>query len=57
MDGQDEAEWLRHAITRLRTALRFSSNPRAESILRELITEAERRLAVLADRPEPPKEM
>ena len=44
---QDEVSWLRHRIVRMRTILRFAKEARAESGLRELIAEAETRLAAL----------
>jgi hypothetical protein len=54
MTLQDEAVWLRYRIIRMRTALRFAMSPEVESILRELIADAEARLAMLeteADKP------
>jgi len=47
MDFEDEYTWLRHRVLRLRTILRFVSDSRAESGLRELIAEAEKRLEQL----------
>jgi hypothetical protein len=44
---EDEASWLRHRIVRMRTVLRFAKDPRAEAGLRELIADAEARLAAL----------
>jgi hypothetical protein len=52
---EDEVSWLRHRIVRMRTILRFAKDPRAESGLRELIADAETRLAALeAKRPSAP---
>ena len=49
---EDEVSWLRHRVVRMRTILRFAKDPRAESGLRELIADAETRLAALeAKRP------
>jgi hypothetical protein len=49
---EEEVAWLRHRIVRTRTVLRFAKDPRAESGLRELIADAETRLAeVEAKRP------
>jgi hypothetical protein len=48
-----EAKWLRKSIIRLRAALRFAKEPRVETILREVIADAEDRLAEL-ERPEAP---
>jgi len=47
MDSDDEPTWLRPRIIRLRTALRFTKEPRVETILREFIADAEERLCVL----------
>jgi hypothetical protein len=44
MELEDEPTWLRHRVARLRAALRFATEPRVESILRELIADAEERL-------------
>ena len=44
---EDEVSWLRHRIMRMRTILRFAKDPRTEAGLRELITDAEARLAAL----------
>jgi hypothetical protein len=52
---QAEADWLRKSIIRLRAALRFAREPRVETILREVIADAEDRLSVL-ERPEQPKQ-
>jgi hypothetical protein len=48
-----EAGWLRKSIIRLRAALRFAKEPRVEAILREVIADAEDRLAAL-EQPEHP---
>lgn len=48
-----EADWLRKSIIRLRAALRFARELRVETILREVIADAEARLATL-ERPELP---
>jgi hypothetical protein len=49
---EDEMSWLRHRIMRMRTILRFAKDPRIEAGLRELIADAEARLAALeAKRP------
>jgi hypothetical protein len=45
-----DAEWLRRTVIRLRTALRFAREPRTETILREVIADAEDRLAALEPR-------
>jgi hypothetical protein len=42
-----EPTWLRKRIQRLRMAMRFAKDPRTETILREVITEAEERLIAL----------
>jgi hypothetical protein len=47
MDLDDEPNWLRPRIIRLRTALRFTEEPRVETILREFIADAEERLSAL----------
>ena len=47
MDFEDEYTWLRHRVLRLRTILRYVKDSRAESGLRELIGEAEKRLEQL----------
>ncbi len=44
MERPDEASWLRYRTMRLRIALRYVESPRVESILRELIADAEDRL-------------
>jgi hypothetical protein len=44
---EDEVSWLRHRIMRMRTILRFAKDPRTEAGLRELISDAEARLAAL----------
>jgi hypothetical protein len=48
---EDEASWLRARVIRLRVALRFTKDPRAETILREVIADAEDRLAALDQPP------
>jgi len=50
---EDEVTWLRHRIVRMRTILRFAKDPRTEAGLRELIGEAEARLAALQARSKP----
>jgi hypothetical protein len=45
-----DAEWLRRTVIRLRTAVRFAREPRTETILREVIADAEDRLAALEPR-------
>jgi hypothetical protein len=47
IDLEDEEPWLRGCIIRLRTLLRFAKDTRVEDGLKELITEAERRLEQL----------
>jgi hypothetical protein len=47
---EDDVSWLRHQISRMRTILRFAKDPRTEAGLRELIAEAEARLAALEER-------
>jgi hypothetical protein len=46
MELQDEATWLRNRIVRMRLAFRFATEPQVESILRELIADAEDRHGV-----------
>jgi hypothetical protein len=56
MTSQDEVIWLRYRVMRMRTALRFAMSPEVESILRELITDGEARLAILeAQKDEQPR--
>jgi hypothetical protein len=43
-DLEAEESWLRKRIVRLRTVLRYTSDPRADVILREVIADAETRL-------------
>jgi hypothetical protein len=50
IDLEDEETWLRHRIVRMRTVLRFAKDPRAEAGMRELIGDAEARLAALEAR-------
>jgi hypothetical protein len=50
---EDEVTWLRHRIVRMRTILRFAKDARTEAGLRELIGEAEARLAALEARSKP----
>jgi len=47
MEFEDETTWLRHRVLRLRTILRYAKDSRAESGLRELIAEGEKRLEQL----------
>jgi len=47
MEFEDESTWLRHRVLRLRTILRYAKDSRAETGLRELIAEAEKRLEQL----------
>jgi hypothetical protein len=54
MSASGEAVWVRKNIIRLRTALRFAKEPRTETILREVIADAEDRLADL-EQPEHPR--
>jgi hypothetical protein len=51
-----DAEWLRRTIIRLRAALRFAKEPRTETILREVIADAEDRLAEAESPREPSKQ-
>jgi hypothetical protein len=44
---ESDAEWLRRTVIRLRAALRFAREPRTETLLREVIADAEDRLAEL----------
>jgi hypothetical protein len=44
---EDELAWLRHRVMRMRTILRFAKDPRVEAGMRELISDAEARLAAL----------
>jgi hypothetical protein len=46
-DLEPEEIWVRHRLRRLRTIPRYAKEPRVESGLRELITEAEERLNLL----------
>ena len=48
---EHEAHWLRARVIRLRAALRFTQEPRVDVILREVIGDAEDRLAALDQRP------
>jgi hypothetical protein len=48
---EDEVAWLRARVIRLRVALRFTKDPRVEVILREVIADAEDRLAALDQPP------
>jgi hypothetical protein len=48
---EDEVPWLRARVIRLRVALRFTKDPRVEVILREVIADAEDRLAALDQPP------
>jgi hypothetical protein len=47
MEMETEEAWLRHHILRLRTLLRFANVPSVETGLKELIAEAEQRMAAL----------
>jgi hypothetical protein len=53
MELEDEYSWLRHRVIRLRTILRYVTDPKAETGLRELIAEAEQRLEQLEVRAKP----
>jgi hypothetical protein len=57
VEFEEEEIWLRHRVGRLRAALRLAKEPRVEAILRELIIDAEKRLALIeeanAKRPPP----
>ncbi len=44
MDFEPEEVWLRHRVIRMRTILRYATEPRVENGLRQLIAEAEERL-------------
>jgi hypothetical protein len=48
---EDEPTWLRRRVIRLRAALRFAKEARTETILREVIAEAEQRLSALEGQP------
>jgi hypothetical protein len=50
MDIEPEYTWLLHRVMRLRTILRYVKDPKAEAGLRELITDAEKRLEQLEAR-------
>jgi hypothetical protein len=54
MTFQDETIWLRYRIMRMRTALRFAMSREVENILRELIADAEARLAMLQGQADEP---
>ena len=47
MDWQDEEQWLRGVIIRLRTVLRFTKDDRVDAGLKDIIGDAERRLEQL----------
>jgi hypothetical protein len=47
MTMEAEPTWLRKRIIRLRMAMRFAKDPRTETILRDVIAEAEERLIAL----------
>jgi hypothetical protein len=47
LDLEPEEIWLRHRLRRLRTIFRYTTEPRVESGLRELIADAEERLDLL----------
>ena len=47
MPLENEQTWLTHRLKRLRMILRFATDPRIEDPLRELIGDAEVRLAAL----------
>jgi hypothetical protein len=49
LDTGDEQAWLQHHVMRLRLALRFVKSRQTEAILKEVITDAEARLASLTD--------
>lgn len=49
-EPEEEERWLRFFIYRLRAVLRYAKTPAVQVVLRELITEAERRLAQLEAR-------
>ncbi len=50
MDLESEVTWLRHRVIRLRTILRYAKEPRVESMLWQLIAEAEERLERLQEK-------
>ena len=50
MELEAEETWLRKRIIRLRTILRYASDPRTEAGLREFIADAEHRLEMLQNR-------
>jgi hypothetical protein len=47
MELENERDWLRHRVMRMRTALRFAMSPEVTNILHELIADAEARLSTL----------
>ena len=47
MAFQEEDNWLRYRVMRMRTALRFAISPEVQNILRELIADGEARLLAL----------
>jgi hypothetical protein len=47
LELEDEQEWLRYRVIRMRMALRFAMSPEVATVLRELIADAEQRLAAL----------
>jgi hypothetical protein len=47
MEWEEENIWLRRRIIRLRPLLRYAKDPRAVTILKEFIAEAEQRLEML----------
>ena len=50
MKPENDAARLRYRVQRMRAALRLAMNPEVESILRELITDAEEQLLALEHR-------
>jgi hypothetical protein len=54
VESEDEETW-RHRIEHLRTLLRFATGSPVEAALRQLIAEAEQRLAALQEQQETPR--
>ena len=50
MEWEDEEPWLRRVIIRLRTLLRFAKDDRVDAGLKDIVADAERRLAELQRR-------
>jgi hypothetical protein len=49
LDTSEDQAWFQHHVMRLRLALRYAKSRQTEAILKEVITDAEARLAALTD--------